>query len=87
MNVGNLAGDIYLNFFLMVVVEIPGALMIWVLMSRYCYHIFNSSLSEFCSTALLDTALRLCSGDELRCVSEENVQGHFWGLKFAIRRD
>lgn len=36
LNVGNLAGDMYLNFFILSLVEIPGALLIWFFMSRYC---------------------------------------------------
>lgn len=35
LNVGNLAGDMYLNFFILCIVEIPGALLLWFLMSRY----------------------------------------------------
>jgi len=35
LNVGNLAGDMYLNFFILCIVEIPGALLLWFFMSRY----------------------------------------------------
>lgn len=35
LNVGNLAGDMYLNFFILCIVEIPGALLLWFLMSRF----------------------------------------------------
>ena len=35
LNVGNLAGDMYLNFFILCIVEIPGALILWFFMSRY----------------------------------------------------
>ena len=35
LNVGNLAGDMFLNFFILCIVEIPGALLLWFFMSRY----------------------------------------------------
>ena len=35
LNVGNLAGDIYLNFFILSIVELPGGLLVWFFMSRY----------------------------------------------------
>ena len=35
LNVGNLAGDMYLNFFILSIVELPGSLLMWLFMSRY----------------------------------------------------
>ncbi|PFX17296.1 organic cation transporter protein-like [Stylophora pistillata] len=35
LNVGNLAGDMYLNFFILCIVEIPGALALWFFFVRF----------------------------------------------------
>ncbi|KAJ7333879.1 hypothetical protein OS493_015972 [Desmophyllum pertusum] len=35
LNVGNLAGDMYLNFFILSIVEIPGAFLLWFFLSRF----------------------------------------------------
>lgn len=47
LNVGNLAGDMYLNFFILSLVEIPGALLIWFFMSRYCIVLMIYDTSVF----------------------------------------
>ena len=47
LNVGNLAGDMYLNFFILSLVEIPGALLIWFFMARYCIVLMIYDTSVF----------------------------------------
>ncbi|XP_067034389.1 organic cation transporter protein-like [Acropora muricata] len=47
LNVGNLAGDMYLNFFILSLVEIPGALLIWFFMARYGRRIPYASFMIF----------------------------------------
>ncbi|KAM7426950.1 hypothetical protein ABFA07_021831 [Porites harrisoni] len=47
LNVGNLAGDMYLNFFFLSIVEIPGALLLWFLLKRYGRRIPYASFMIF----------------------------------------
>lgn len=59
LNVGNLAGDMYLNFFILSLVEIPGALLIWFFMSRYCIVLMIYDTSVFSDSRMeLNSAIR-----------------------------
>ncbi|XP_068750437.1 organic cation transporter protein-like [Montipora capricornis] len=47
LNVGNLAGDMYLNFFILSIVELPGSLLMWFFMARFGRRITYASFMVF----------------------------------------
>ena len=44
LNVKNLAGNMYLNFFILIIIELPSALLAWLCLQRQV-HTFHTRLA------------------------------------------
>lgn len=67
LNVGNLAGNMYLNFFFLCIVEIPGALALWFFYARFGRRIPYASFMIIGGAAEM-LVLAVPSGDEYKVV-------------------